>query len=144
MVKQVVSATILVVCLAAITSGIAKAQSRDRIQVNIPFTFVLRERVLPAGKYTVERTDPGRPNVLTLTNREKGIVRSILMERVEQNDPSTAASLVFIQREGNLYLFQVWNVGAMNGAQVPSAPNMEQRAGPRESLSLVTLKLEFH
>lgn len=144
MVKQVASATILVVCFLAVTSRIANAQSRDRIQVAIPFAFVLRERMLPAGEYTVERADPARPNVLTLTNREKGVVRSILVQRVEQNNPSTAASLVFIQREGKLYLFQVWNAGAMNGAQVPPGPNMEKRNGGRESLSLVTLKLEPH
>lgn len=144
MVKQFVTATILFICLTTVGHSIANAQGRDRIEVNIPFSFVLRERILPVGEYVVERTDPGRPNILTLTNVHKSIVRVILMQRVEKNNPSTASSLVFIQREGKLYLFQVWNVGAMNGAQVPSALDKETRDRRPQSLTLVTLKVEDH
>ena len=87
MLKRSVTATILFVCLTTIAPGIANAQGRDRIEVHIPFSFILKERTLPAGKYVVERTDPSRPNILTLTNINKGIVRVMLMERVEKNNP---------------------------------------------------------
>ena len=115
MLKQIVTATILFICLTTCRPGIANAQGRDRIEVQIPFSFVLSERTLPAGKYVVERTDPGRPNILTLTNVDKSVVRVVLAQRVEKNNPSTASSLVFINRQGKLYLFQVWSVGSMNG-----------------------------
>ena len=144
MLKQFVIATILFVCLTTVGSGISNAQSRDRIEVDIPFSFVLRERTLPAGEYVVERTDPGRPNILTLTNVDNHIVRVVLAQRVEKNNPSTASSLVFIQREGELYLFQVWNCGAMNGVQVPSALDKDTRDRRPQTLTLVTLKVGDH
>lgn len=144
MLKRSVTATILFICLITVTSGIANAQGRDRIEVNIPFSFVLRERMLPAGKYFVERTDPGRPNILMLTNLDKSVVRVVLAQRVEKNNPSTASSLIFIQREGKLYLFQVWSVGSMNGAQVPSAEDKRKNNRWRPSPTLVTLKVEDH
>ena len=136
------TATILFICLTTVTPAIANAQGRDRVEVHIPFSFILKDRTLPAGKYVVERTDPGRPNVLTLTTVDKSVVRVVLAQRVEKNNPSAASSLIFIQREGKLYLFQVWSVGSMNGVQVPSALDKRTIDRPRQSPTLVTLKVE--
>lgn len=144
MLKRFVIATILFICLTTVAPGIANTQGRDRIEVQIPFSFVLRERTLPAGKYVVERTDPGRPNILTLANVDKGVVRVVLAQRVEKNNPSAASSLVFINRQGKLYLFQVWSVGSMNGAQVPSALDKQTNDRRHQSPTLVTLKVEDH
>ena len=143
MLMRSVKATIFI-CLITVAPGIANAQDRDRIEVQIPFSFVLKDRTLSSGKYVVERTDPGRPNILTLTSVDKSVVRVVLAQRVEKNDPSTASSLVFINREGKLYLFQVWSVGSMNGAQVPSALGKRSNDRRRQSPTLVTLKVEAH
>ncbi|HYV10797.1 MAG TPA: hypothetical protein VE980_07880 [Pyrinomonadaceae bacterium] len=144
MLKQLVTTIILFICLTTVAPVIANSQGRDRIEVDIPFSFVLRQRTLPAGKYVMERTDPSRPNILTLTNIDKSVVRVVLAQRIEKNNPSTASSLVFIKREGKLYLFQVWNVGSMNGAQVPSALDKQTNDRRRQTPTLVTLKVEDH
>jgi hypothetical protein len=144
MVKQLVTATVVLICLMTVAPCMVNAQGRDRIEVQIPFSFVLRERTLPAGKYVVERTDPGRPNILTFTNVEKSVVRVVLAQRVEKNQPSAASSLIFMQREGKLYLFQVWSMGSMNGAEVPSALDKRTNDRRRQSPTLVTLKVEDH
>ena len=144
MLKHFVTATILFICLTTVAPGIANAQGRDRIEVHIPFSFLLSERTLPAGKYLVERTDPGRPNILTFRNVDTSVVRIALAQRVEKNNPSTASSLIFIKREGKLYLFQVWSVGSMNGAQVTSVLDKETNGRWHRSPTLVTLKVEDH
>jgi len=144
MLKKLVTTIILFICLTTVAPVIANSQGRDRIEVDIPFSFVLRQRTLPAGKYVMERTDPSRPNILTLTNIDKSVVRVVLAQRIEKNNPSTASSLVFIKREGKLYLFQVWNVGSMNGAQVPSALDKQTNDRRRQTPALVTLKVEDH
>ena len=144
MLKRSVAAIILFICVTKVAPGVANAQGRDRIEVHIPFSFVLRERTLPAGKYVVERTDPGRPNILTLRNVDTSVVRIVLAQRIEKNNPSTASSLVFIKREGKLYLFQVWSVGSMNGTQVPSALDKQTNDRRHQSPTLVTLKVEDH
>ena len=144
MLKLFVTTIILFICLTTVTPVIANAQGRDRIEVDIPFSFVLRQRTLPAGRYVVERTDPGRPNILTLTNIDKSVVRVVLAQRIEKNSPSTASSLVFIKREGKLYLFQIWNVGSMNGTQVPSVLDKETNDRRDQSPTLVTLNVEDH
>ena len=139
MLKQSVRAVILFFSL--ITSVvIVNAQSTHRFKVDVPFQFILNGQTLPAGNYVIERTDAAKPNIMTLKRADGGVVRVIITQRVETDKPSTESSLVFIRREGKHYLFQVWNVGAMNGNQVPSVYGRERNNRQRKDLTLVTLK----
>ena len=139
MLKQSVRAVVLFFSL--ITSVVSvNAQSTHRFKVDVPFQFILNGQTLPAGNYVIERTDAAKPNIITLTKADGGIVRLVLTQRVEKDHPSTTSSLIFIRREGKHYLFQVWNVGAMNGSQVPSAYGRERSARQRKDHTLVRLK----
>lgn len=139
MLKQFVKAVVLffslITCLAS-----ANAQSSHRFKVDVPFQFVLNGQTLTAGKYVIERTDAAKPNIVTLKRADGGVVRVVITQRVERHNPSTASSLIFIRREGKLYLFQVWDVGAMNGSQIPSASERQLSDRQRKDLTLVTLK----
>ena len=139
MLKQSVRAVVLFFSL--ITSVVSvNAQSTHRFKVDVPFQFILNGQTLPAGNYVIERTDAAKPNIITLTKGDGGIVRLVLTQRVEKDNPSTTSSLIFIRREGKNYLFQVWNIGAMNGSQVPSVYGRERSDRQRKDLTLVTLK----
>ena len=139
MLKQSVRAVILffslITCLASVN-----AQSNHRFKVDVPFQFVLNGQTLTAGKYVIERTDAAQPNIVTIKRADGGVVRVIITQRVERDNPSTASSLIFIRREGKHYLFQVWNVGAMNGSEIPSVNKRDRRDGQRKDPTLVTLK----
>ena len=138
MLKQSVRAVVLFFSL--ITSVVSvNAQSRHRFTVHVPFQFVLNGQTLTAGEYVIERTDPAKPNIVTLKSADSGILRVIITQRVERDNPSTASSLIFIRREGKHYLFQVWNVGAMNGSEIPSYER-ERSDRQRKDLTLVTLR----
>jgi hypothetical protein len=138
MLKQSVRAVVLFFSL--ITSVVSvNAQSRHRFTVHVPFQFVLNGQTLTAGEYVIERTDPAKPNIVTLKKADDGILRVIITQRVERDNPSTASSLIFIRREGKHYLFQVWNVGAMNGSEIPSYER-ERSDRQRKDLTLVTLR----
>ena len=134
MLKQVGLFVSLIACVAGVN-----AQSRHSFKVEVPFQFVLNGQTLPAGDYVIERTDPAKPNIVTL-KRAGRVSRTIITQRIESHNPSTESSLVFIRREGKHYLFQVWNIGAMNGSQVPSARGRERRDRTLKDLPLVTLK----
>ena len=140
MVKQSVRAVVLFFSLITFVASV-NAQSNHRFKVDVPFQFVLNGQTLTAGKYVVERTDAAKPNIVTLKRADGGIVCVIITQRVERDNPSTASSLVFIRREGKHYLFQVWNVGAMNGSEIPSYES-ERRDRKRKDLMLVTLKVK--
>ena len=139
MLKQ--SVRVVVLCFSLITSVVSvNAQSTHRFKVDVPFQFILNGQTLTAGKYVIERTDPAKPNIVTLKRADGGIVRVIITQRVERDNPSTASSLIFIRREGKHYLFQVWSFGAMNGGEISSAYERERSDRQRKDVTLVTLK----
>lgn len=130
----------ITVLLLASLANVAAAQSAYRFKVEVPFQFVLNGQTLPAGAYVIERTDPARPNILTLKKLHGGIRRVIITQRVEKDKLSTASSLVFIQRKGEHYLFQVWTVAALNGNQIPVTPEQKLNEPQRDNVTFVTLK----
>ena len=109
----------VITVLLLISTTSVEAQSAYRFKVDVPFPFVLNGQTLPAGAYVIERTDPAKPNIVTLKKVDGGIVRVVITQRIEKDEPSSASSLIFIQRKGKHYLFQVWTVAAMNGNQIP-------------------------
>jgi hypothetical protein len=138
MAKQSVRVVVLFFSLITSVASV-NAQSIQRFKVDVPFQFILNGQTLTAGKYVIERTDPAKPNIVTLKRADGGIVRVIITQRVERDNPSTASSLIFIRREGKHYLCQVWNVGALNGSEIPSYER-ELSDRHRKDLTLVTLK----
>jgi hypothetical protein len=133
--------SIVVLCLLTIGSKVANAQDTNRLEVEIPFSFMLQDRELPASKYRLERIDQSKPNLLALRSTNGHIVRLVLTQRSEKESPSTATYLLFKRRGEKLYLFQVWTAGAMNGVQIPSIDENEsdQRT---DSTSFVRLKIQ--
>lgn len=116
------------------------AQDAYRFKVDVPFQFVLYGQTLPAGTYVIERTDPAKPNIVTLKKVEGGLVRLIITQRVEKDEPSTASSLKFIKRNGKHYLFEIWTVAAMNGNQIPNPLDKKVDEPQRDNVTLVTLR----
>ena len=130
---------VLTVLLLLAVANSVEAQDACRFKVDVPFPFVLNSQTLPAGTYVIERTDPAKPNILTLKRVDGGLVRVVITQRVEKDEPSAASSLIFIKRTGKHYLFQVWTVAAMNGNQIPALDKKvdEQQ---RNNVTLVTLR----
>lgn len=131
---------VITVLLIALVTTNVEAQSAYRFKVDVPFQFVLNGQTLSAGTYVVERTDPSKPNIVTLKKADGGIVRVVITQRVEKDEPSTASSLIFIQRKGKHYLFQVWAIAAMNGNQIPVSLEKNVNESQRNKITLVTLR----
>ena len=142
MLKQSVRGFVLFLSLITCVVSVS-AQSRHRFTVHVPFQFVLNGQTLTAGEYVIERTDPAKPNIVTLKRADGGVVRVIITQRVEREDPSTESSLIFIRRGERHYLFQLWNIGAINGSEIPSANRRERNGQRRTDLTLVTLKAKL-
>ena len=133
--------SIVLLCLLTLGSRAANAQDTNKFEVEIPFSFWLQDRELPAGKYRLERIDQSKPNVLALKNANGHVVRLVLTQRAEKQTPSTATYLLFKRQGEKLYLFQVWTMGTMNGLQIP--PIDESESDQRtDRTSFVRLKIQ--
>lgn len=138
MLRQSIRGVVLFLSLITCVVSVS-AQSRHGFTVRVPFPFVLNGQTLTAGEYIIERTDPAKPNIVTLKRADGGVVRVIITQRIEREYPSMESSLIFIRRGERHYLFQVWNVGAMNGSEIPAAYRRQRSGQQRMSFALVTL-----
>ena len=126
--KPSITSILSMLYLIVVGATTTNAQNRHPFVIEVPFQFVVAGQTLAAGKYAVERLDPGRPSILLLKNTKNGRVRLLMTQRVEKSVPSNTSSLIFMLREGEYYLSQVWVVGDRNGNQVPASREIGTRS----------------
>jgi hypothetical protein len=140
--RQYITSIFRLVCLTVVATTMVSAQSTRRFVIQIPFQFVIAGRTLPAGKYAVERSDPTKPNVLTLKNTETGVVRLFITQHVEKDDTAKRSCLIFKLRNREAHLFQLWTLGYKDGHQMPLA-DVDERYDRRGTGSrLVTVRVD--
>ena len=78
---------IIMICFLILTTAAsAIVQATRPTELDIPFDFVIQGRSFPAGKYTVERFDKSRPEILIMRDSEGCRMRIFLTQRVEGED----------------------------------------------------------
>jgi hypothetical protein len=86
------------------------------LRVNIPSSFTVRDKVLPAGEYTIEELSVGS-NVMMLRGEGRSVFFNTIAQNVKGSDES---SLVFLSTGDAKYLTQINIAGssiALNVAQ---------------------------
>ena len=99
--KRIATAALVAVA-TLLMAGSALAQ--DHVATaNIPFSFTINKRVLPAGNYTLGG-DSNMSNVLSLMNREKGV--HVLVMSVTVPSAWADSSTMIFHRYGNEYFLR--------------------------------------
>ena len=114
-----VTMLVSIVVLAFATALVSNAQSRWRqVRADIPFDFVVGERTLTAGSYsvgTISRNSTDAVLIRSSDGRQKAIR---LTNSISDSANTKRARLVF-HRYGNTYfLTQVWAAGASEGREM--------------------------
>ena len=122
----------LMVALAILTSVVsANAQSRIRVSANIPFEFVVGDKTLPAGEYSLIPATNG-DEALKVQNDENGNAAVRLTEPTIEMK-KRHSRLVFHRYGQSYFLAEVWN-GERTGRQL--AKSKQERAIERELASI--------
>ncbi len=81
------------------------AQSRHRIEVQVPFAFTAGQSELPAGTYVIDETATG---ILSISGA--GRTGSILVGAIPTGDPKRlgAPGLTFERHDGRATLAYIW------------------------------------
>jgi hypothetical protein len=142
------SKLLLALCLLTVGGGIvanAQITTGVTIEANVPFTFMVGDTTLPAGKYVVQVIDGDSANVLELRS-VKGHTSVVFDtepaeargEQIERKD-----ELVFQQIGDRYFLSQVWMAGSSSGNELVKS-RMEKRleaSGGRSERRSVTAML---
>ena len=98
--------------------AVSAAQAQEpRVKANIPFDFVVGDRVLPAGEYQLSEMGASGQAIAILSEDRKAKA-VILTSACESSGPSKSSKLVFHAIGGRYFLSQVWTEGYSQGRQL--------------------------
>jgi hypothetical protein len=108
----------LLAVIATVTAvGTAQGQSLAyKLKANIPFDFVVADKILPAGEYLIGRFQEGSGDSVLLISSvasHKRVIR--LTTPVTARDPKDNGTLVFHRYGDQYFLSEVWAEGATTG-----------------------------
>jgi hypothetical protein len=108
--SSIVKRSLLVAgAVLALGQGAARAADFRDMTVNVPFPFVVENRVMPAGKYLLQRDDQDRSLLLIRSESGKPVGSYVLTYNAGGHDPSgDKPCLSFTRKEGKYELSSVW------------------------------------
>jgi hypothetical protein len=112
----------LLLMLTAVT--VAAQSARSKI-TNIPFDFIVGQKTLPAGEYTVEPNRRDFDNVWLIQSREGNASVLIATMTVRANQSQEETKLVFRKYGDQYFLSQIWTPGGNSGREL-TMPRLER------------------
>ena len=89
------------------------------IEADVPHAFSVKDKTLPAGKYTVKRLDDTQPNVLEIRSADGRTAVVFEAESVQANQIPSNAELVFDKVGDQYFLSKIWTTDSEIGYQLP-------------------------
>ena len=121
--QTIIKISVLAMTLMVLAVGSAQGQSlASKLKVNIPFDFIVADKKLPAGEYSIGRAQIGSgDNVLLIRSTDQAANVSSLTSATQVSQPKEKGTLVFHRYGDQYFLFQVWPAGAYTGRVLPKS-----------------------
>src|ERR1044072_8187411 len=116
--KLIERAIALVVLSLLVTVSAAYAQTDRQTLVDIPFSFTVGEKALPAGKYLIRRNRKDSDLVWVIQNKASGESAMLLTRSVYSHDTQENAKFVFRKYDDFYFLSEFWAAGTNTGRQI--------------------------
>lgn len=114
--KQFIKLFAILGCLMLFVA-MSQAKIADGVEFEVPFSFIVKEKTYPAGKYSIERLNGSNPNLLTLKNDAGNVKTILLTQSVNSKNPSGQAVLSFKREGENYFLQSLWLTSENQGFQ---------------------------
>jgi hypothetical protein len=116
--KSIQRTLTLLLLTVSLFTGAARAQaSIPLVRVNVPFEFLVGNRVLPAGDYSIFRADP---SALVVRNSAGRVVATAMTTSTQALTAPVAPKLVFRFTGERNVLTQVWTSNSRYGYEFPA------------------------
>lgn len=107
--------------------AVSATQAQEaRVKANIPFDFVVGNKVLPAGEYIV--SPEGGTNQAIVIRSEEGDSFALATTHACATSNPVSTKLVFHTMGGQYFLSQIWTAGYDQGRQLPKSRSELQMA----------------
>ena len=115
---RAVTMLISIIALAFVTAVASNAQSSGRkLNAAIPFDFVVGDKALAAGEYSIRQITTNSDSGLAVSSRDGNHKAIRLTKAVSSSKVVRRASLTFRRYGNTYYLAQVWIPGATEGRE---------------------------
>ena len=104
--------------LLMVTAVSVAAQSERSKVTNIPFDFVVGQKTLPAGEYTIEPNRKDSDNVWLVQSRDGHVSALFTTMSVRASEAQEKAKLVFHKYGDQYFLSQIWTPGGNSGREL--------------------------
>jgi hypothetical protein len=106
-------------------ASVAQAQIIGNLKSNIPFSFYVRNRLMPAGDYNIAELNPGS-GLMEIRSADGKMAAVFLTIGKQEKDTRTPSELIFHKYGANVFLSEIVEQGEIDGAQVVKS-KMEKR-----------------
>jgi hypothetical protein len=89
-------------------AGQCQAQTPITLKGNIPFAFVVGNKTLPAGEYTIQRALQGTATVQWIRSADGSVSLMFGTMEADQNDKDSEPRLIFDHYGDQYFLSQIW------------------------------------
>lgn len=108
-----------IIALAFTTALLSNAQSRtQRLRANVPFDFVVGDKTLPAGAYSVGSVTTTTNAAVLVRGSDSRHNAARLTQTIQANAPKTRAMLTFRRYGSTYYLAEIWTPGSEIGQEI--------------------------
>jgi hypothetical protein len=118
---------------------VANGQSSTRVYAQIPFDFVVGDKTLSAGRYSVS-TEMQDHSALRVRNMKANSAAVRLSDQIQSRSSKNNARLVFHRYGQTYFLAEVWQGGSSSGWSLH--PSKAERTCQREQGSIAQNKYE--
>jgi hypothetical protein len=124
--------TFVMTITAAALLGSTGLYAQEKAVANIPFTFSVADKTMPAGQYTIQQpslSTKGVVRVQSVTNGESALVLASASNASYKSKDNVQAKVIF-HRYGDRYFFsEIWTAdGGLCGKVVPTKLERETRS----------------
>jgi hypothetical protein len=123
--KRQVFSLITLLSLLLVT-GLAIAQT-SKMRANVPFSFSVGSKTLPAGAYNIGAIGSGSM-VLLVQGRGGSSSAMVGCNAAESNKAADKTKLVFNRYRDQYFLAEIWVEGATRGRQLPKSSREKELA----------------
>lgn len=106
-------------------AGAAQAQIIGNLKSNIPFSFYVRGKLMPAGAYTIAELNSGS-GAMEIRSADGKSAAIFLTVGKQEKDTEAPSELIFHKYGDKVFLSEIVEQGEIDGAQVVKS-KMEKR-----------------
>jgi len=126
--------------LLVITAASVQSQHHRKTFTNIPFDFIVGDKILPAGEYRLQPNRSDSHTVWLVQSKNCRLSVFFLTRPAQSGEAQETAKLVFHRYGDQYFLSQIWQIGDKSGRELQQPHRERELAQSGAARSTIVLR----